>query len=197
MLSIAALGQIQETLLRVPQLVQEFEKQDAAFHESVKVWLGDLERLLSENQQSIAAEVATLRGALIAVSRLGVVPPGTEFRDRPTRSKIRNASAMHALQDAQALLTSEFRTPITQIAEADRMARMLLASAVQKGLLPLKRGRRRRPPEALEIWEAFSVDEELRQGLVHLTGLVGDANAAVIVVGVLPTVTGSPPDVAS
>lgn len=181
MLPVATLEKIQDALLRVPALVQALEDRELSFGAGVDAWLVEMERLLTDSRLLIASEVAVLRGTLITIKR-GVVPEGLSFSGRSTKAKVRDAAAMQALQEAQALVTGEVKVPLGQVAEAERMARMLLASAAQKGLLPDEK-----PATGEAAWKALVQDDELRQGLAHLTGLVGAENAVAVVSRVLPT----------
>ena len=180
MLPISKLEQIQDALLRVPELIQALEDRELSFHTDVDSWLVEMKRLLTDSRLLIASDVAVLRGTLITIKR-GVVPEGLSFRGRPSSTKVRSATAMRALQEAQALVSGEIKAPFGQIAEAERMARMLLASAAQKGLLPDEKA-----TTGEAVWQLLVKDDELRHGLAHLTGLVGAENAVAVVSRVLP-----------
>jgi len=177
MLGLLNLEEIHALLLRVPSLVDGLARHDPDFPNAVKDWLAQVEQVLLRNRLSIAAEIATLRGTVIAAER-GVMPPVTALSGRTTPRKIREAAATEALRKAGALVADSIRGSEAQFAEAERLVRQLVVVAERKGLLAATPGT---PTQQLvTLWNAIRNDAELGAIATHVAGLAGPESALIL-----------------
>lgn len=180
MIHIVALEEIQGMLLRIPALVHQQEQRDSQYVADVKRWLVELERLFDHNRMPEGGDVAALRGLLISAER-GVIPPGVEFQGRSTLRKIREASAAQVLRQAAELASTAIRGDRERVIEAERICRQLVAVARAKGLMTESAGAGQDHAETLRArWRTLSVDPDLAAGTVNVEGLVGPADALII-----------------
>lgn len=184
MMHIANIEEIQGMLLRVPELVNCFERRDPGFAEWVKDWLVQAEQVLVNNRLAAAADVAVLRGMLISAER-GILPSGIEFNGKKTARKIKDAAAMDALRMAEELVSSTIKIPAAQVYEGERVMRQLVALAQRKGLIP-EESEGEHAGILKAAWRAISHDPELGQAAAHLAGLVGAYDALILLDRMLP-----------
>lgn len=184
MMHIVNIEEIQSLLLRVPELVNCFERRDPNFARSVKDWIAQAEQVLVNNRLSAAGDVAVLRGMLISAER-GVLPSGMAFNGRKTARKIKDAAAMDALRRAEELVSSAIKVPAAQVYEGERVMRQLVALAQIKGLIP-EESEGEHAGMLKAAWHAISHDPELGQAAAHLAGLVGSYDALVLLDRMLP-----------
>lgn len=179
MLRIVNLEEIQTLLLRVPGLVHALEARESGFAGAVKEWLVQTEQVLTNNRMPAAAEVATLRGALISAER-GVLPPGLTFLGRPTSRKVKDAAAADVLRKAQELVSGAVRADAAQVAEAQRLARQVVSVAQRKGLAEVMPAGGTHTERLAALWSAMLADPDVGSATVHLGGLVGSQDALVL-----------------
>lgn len=179
MLRIVNLEEIQGQLLRVPKLVDALERKDAEAIDGVRGWLVALERILESNRLALAGSIAGLRGVLDSASA-GVLPAGIVIHGQITARKIREATAREILKRAGEVVTAGIQDDGSRVAEAERVARQLIAVARFKGLIPEKP----KPADYAEVlksvWGAMQADAQIEQGAVHLIGLVGPHDALIV-----------------
>jgi len=179
MLRIVNLEEIQGMLLRIPGLVDLQKRGDTGFAQEVGQWLSELEQLLHNNNMSVAGNIAALRALLISAER-GVIPAEIEFHGRPTKRKIQEAAAAYVLRQTGDLISSVLEKDHGRVAEAERMARQMLALAKAKGLI------RERPDgenftDILKgAWMSLSSDPDISPGAINVEGLVGPQDALIV-----------------
>lgn len=186
-MQIANLEEIQGILLRLPEIVDHLEKNDPKFTALVKIWLADLEKVLAKNRLSQASEVAALRSMLISAER-GVAHEGLEFAGRKTVRKVREAVAAESLRKAEEVASDAIRGYAAQIAEAEKLARQLVALSEQKGIIEKFSCANNHTVMLTGIWSAMSGDPDLVGGTTALKGLVGFRDALILVDRMLPYV---------
>jgi len=185
MLHIVNLEDIQNILLRVPELVNCLERRDPNFSDLVKEWLTQVEDLLISNRLPIAADVAVLRGVLISAER-GVLPIGMEISGQSTRRKVKDGAATEVLRKTDEIISHAISDYASQVQEGERLAQQLVALAWQKGMIPDDSGASNHTEMLNAIWGAMSKDPELGAGTTHLAGLVGPYDALILLDRLLP-----------
>lgn len=130
-----------------------------------------------QNKFATAAELAALRGTLIAAEK-GIVPQGLSVRGRVTSRKLVAAAASHVLDAAVRLLSDAIRSPIAQMTDAERLARHLVVAGQRKGLI-VRSGAL--GMDAIRTsWLACSQDPELAAWTVQLEGALGFRDALTV-----------------
>lgn len=185
MLHIVNLEDIQNILLRVPELVNCLERRDSNFSDLVKEWLTQVEDVLVSNRLPIAADVAVLRGVLISAER-GVLPMGMEISGRSTHRKVKDGAAAEVLRKADEAISHAISGYASKVQEGESLARQLVALAQQKGMIPDGSGARNHAEVLNAIWSEMSKDPELGGGTTHLAGLVGPYDALILLDRMLP-----------
>lgn len=180
MLHIVNLEEIQNILLRVPELVNCFEKHDINFTDLVKEWLTQVEQVLVNNRLPIAADVAVLRGVLISAER-GVLPIGMEIIGRNTRRRVKDGAAAEVLRKTDEIISHAINGYASQVQEGEHIARQLVALARQKGRIPDGSDASNHTEMLNAIWNAMLKDPELEAGTTHLAGLVGTYDALILI----------------
>ncbi len=179
MLRIVNLENLQSLLLRIPILVDKLERRDSGFPEAVSTWLKNLEQALTNNRLPVASRIAALRGLLTLADR-GGFPQGLEIRGRASGRKVRLASAVEALRQADQAMTEALASDAARIADAHRMGRQLVALAKAKGLISSHVA----PTDPLEflkrIRSDLASDEQTAGGIVNLEGLVGPQDSLMV-----------------
>ncbi|MCL5267157.1 MAG: hypothetical protein M1469_03520 [Bacteroidetes bacterium] len=179
MLHIVNMEEIQNLLLRVPEIVEYYERRDIRFAEKTKDWLVQVERVLADNKLAVLANVASLRGILISAER-GSLPAGVEIAGQKTVRKIKSAVAADVIQKASSLVSDAIAGTSAATAEGDRLARQLFALAKRKNIIPLNAGCALHVDWLKAVLKAISDDTELGPGAAHLTGLVGFYDALIL-----------------
>lgn len=179
MLRLVHLAEIDRLLLEVPSLVQLQERKDVRFPESVESWLQRLEQVLENNRLAIVSNVATTRGELLS-TREGWIPPQTAFLGRPTKKKIRRATASSAMESVNQLLTSTLGMDRLRLSEAERLCNQVVANAKASGVFPVEVGGRDETEFLHGIWSRLLGVPDLRAPLSQIEGLVGRADALVL-----------------
>jgi hypothetical protein len=179
MLRIVNLEEIQGLLLRIPGLVDMMDQRDPDFVADVKQWLTTLEKALDSNRMPAAGNVAALRGLFIS-SEDGVIPSGIDFHGRPTKRKIRNATAALVLRGTGDLVSSVIQKDQERVSEAERLGRQLVALARAKQLIRQQPSGEDWKEMLKAIWRAMSDDPELSPGTTNLEGLVGPHDALIV-----------------
>lgn len=178
MLHIASLEAISALLLKVPELVDRLEKNDATFHEGVAQWLAGVEKALVECRLPVAGRIASLRSAVL-VSRRGVLTSGVVHHGRPTLRRVREAAAADALRIGNELISKALEADQARIQEGVRLLRQVVFVAAARGLplVPSPDVDRR---EALAaVWRTLLSTEELRQGALSVESLLGRVDVLV------------------
>jgi hypothetical protein len=184
MLGLLQLEEIHASLLCAPALVDALERHDPGFPGAVKEWLAQVEQVLVRNRLPLAAEVAALRGTVIAAEGAGA-PPAPSPGRRTTPRRAREAAAAAALSKATTLVAEAIRGTETQLAEAERLMRQIVALAERKGLLPPRFPGTPRPG-LLPLWAALRDDPELGAVATHIAGLAGPDSALILLDRALP-----------
>src|SRR5438477_3488571 len=175
MLHLAQIEELQAHLLRVPALINRYEAREAAFVDLTKAWLKQAEEIAAQNRLSVAAQIAGLRSSVIAAERRRSFPEQPVSRVHARRQ--RDATAAEALQQAAESLSETIRAPMSQLADAERVARQLLVAAAARGLL---QGIAREGSGIHGLLTAMRIDPELGPPSTALIGLIGFADAHIL-----------------
>lgn len=179
MLRIVNLEEIDSTLLQISRLIDQQERGETYFAEHVKAWLSTLETILESNRMPVAGSVASLRGILISAER-GILPPDVACYGRPTRRKIREATAAHVLRQTGSLVSNVIQRDRERIAEAEGITRQLVALATAKGIKTELLGGKDHTDLLKALWRTLSTDPELASGTAKVEGLIGPYDALIM-----------------
>jgi hypothetical protein len=177
MLHLLNLEEIEALLLRVPALTDRLEQRDPDYVPAVKSWLALAEDTLGNNRLPVAAEVATCRGALIAVERGDA--DGMPSSGRVGARKWREMRASHLLRQAADAVAEAIRSRRVQVDEASRIMMQLVAAADRLGLIPSDTGRDH-SAYLRATMTALSERPELAGMVVHVTGLLGMSDFLIV-----------------
>ncbi len=179
MLHIVHIEEIQALLLDVPRLVDVLDSRDPVFPDLVKEWLSKMSDVLTANRLPVASEVATLRGTLINAQR-GITPPGIMIQGKSTARKVRDAVGLDVLRRAADTVTDAIRNDTAQVAEGERLIRQILSVATRKGVLGIVEMRGDTTSRLQALWYALSTDPDVGPATAHLSGLVGQNDALIL-----------------
>lgn len=185
MLHVTNLEEIQNLLLQVSGLIDALDRHDPEFFRLTKEWLSQTERVLLNNRVAVAADVAVLRGTLISAER-GIFPPGFEFGNRTSVSKIRNAYAAEVLRKAEESVSATIKGDVARFAEGERLTQQIMAVAHRKGLIRATSGAGARAERIHAIWQVLSADHDLAAATTHLMGLIGTPDTLILIDRLLP-----------
>lgn len=175
-------------LLRaVPELVDRLEQRQAAFSDGVLAWLHQVERVLEANRLPAVSEVAASRALLLQANR------GQQLREiviqgRPSRRKLRDATASHVLNHCNNLLQDIIRAPLNTFAEAERISSQIAAVAQAKGHVAICLSSSNHTQAIACLVQKISQDPDTAAAFVHLTGLVGRQDAELFIDRAVPKV---------
>jgi hypothetical protein len=179
MLRIVNLEEIQNLLLRVPNIIELSEQHDPAFVPSTKKWLTELENALKNNNLPVSANIASLRGNLISTDQ-GNIPVGISIKGNITKRKLREATATQSITQAVDIVSGIIQKDAERVAEAQRITRQLVAIAKSKGLIKEIPHGKNFSDMLKAVWKAMSTDQVLAQGVVSVEGLVGPNDALLV-----------------
>ncbi len=179
MLRIVHIDEIQDLLLLLPNLVQQQERRSTDFAPNAGAWLKSLEKVLAANRLYQAGNIATLRGGLVAAEQ-GQAPAGLEFRGRPSRSRVLNATASQALQRAAEVASTLIAENRPRLAEAERVAQQIVAAALSRGLITAREEEVSNTQYLRMLRRSLVKSGDLESAVVHLEGLVGPHDALTL-----------------
>ena len=179
MLRLANLEEIQKHLMQIPALTDLQESHDFLYVAKGKLWLADLEKILSNNRIMQAGEIATLRGIVISAED-GITPAELVFLGNLSKRKTIVAAAAFAVRRACDVVLELVQGDVARFAEAERMMRQLIAIAKAKGLLQ-QIPHNGNPTEILRyLWLMLSNDQDIVAGTTNVEGLVGQYDALIL-----------------
>jgi len=179
MLRLIQLEEIEALLREAGGLVGLQEDRDPDFAAQTLAWLKRFESALEANGLVEAALIAGLRSA-IASAASGTIPPGVVTRGQPTRSKVVALLAGQALQRCVEIGATIVASNRQRYAEAELVAQRLVAALRSLDVVV---------PEDLmathgewlhAVRRVVAGRAELEPAMVHLEGLVGPADALVL-----------------
>jgi hypothetical protein len=176
-LRLLNLEEIEALLLKVPALVKRLEERDPEFVLAVKLWLGSAEDVLGKNGMSQTAEVAVCRSGLITAER-GFAEDGAAQTKIGARA-FKEVRASQLLARATEVVAEAIRPRRVQIEEAGRIMLQVVAVADQLGLVLAEAGASH-TAYLQAVLLAISSRTELAPLVVHITGLVGKADALIV-----------------
>ncbi len=179
MLSIMQVEEFADFLLLLPDLVQQQERRSADFATNAVAWLNSLERVFAASRLHQAGSIAMLRSGVVAAEH-GQVPGGIEFRGRPSRSRVLNAVASQALQRAAEVASILIAENRPRLAEAERVARQIVAAALSRGLVVAREGGMSNTQYLRILRRSLVPSGDLESAMVHLEGLVGPHDALIL-----------------
>ena len=151
----------------------------STFFESVKNWLGELEKVLENNWLKACSDIAIYRGTLISVER-GLVPADLIFTKRKSHKKVMDAVAIETLKKANELINTIISGPLAQINEAERLIRQIIPIAELKGFLPPYESNANRTIYLNQVWTQMSNDPDLANICLHIKGLVTQQDILIL-----------------
>ena len=171
--------EIADLLLLLPTIVRKQESRSADFSASAKAWLASLEKVLTASRLYQAGSIAALRSGLVAVEQ-GQIPGGLEFRSRPSRSRVLNTIASQTLYRAAEVATNLMAENRPRIAEAERVARQIIAAALSRRLVTVRDTSVSNTQYLRHFRRSLDSNADLESASVHLEGLVGPHDALVL-----------------
>jgi hypothetical protein len=186
MLRILNIEELERVLMQMPGIIRMFEKQEPQFFESVMGLLKQLEKVLENNRMQACSDIAILRGTLVSVER-GQIPEGITFLHSKTHRKLMNAAAIDSLKKANELVTSLIKAPVSQINEAERLIRQILAMAERKGLLITDGIIPDHADFLKDTWKRISDDPELGAVCLHIKGLINSNDILILLDRIIQT----------
>ena len=172
MLRVVQLEELEALLLEAPELIGRYEQRTPQFRGAVRDWLDRVAAALRSNRLAGAATVAALRGEIIAAAR-GSPPADLVTAAGASRRQITATVAMRSLQRAIAAVRAEIDGTRARSNDAHLVARaksVVNAAKAGNPSIPL--------PARLLV--ALESDAELKPMAAHLVGLVGRADALVL-----------------
>lgn len=179
MLRILQLEQIESKLLEVPSIIDGYKQNDSSFPESAEIWLRSLETIVSNNRLSTAGVLAGLRGILISVKE-GVRPQGIDIIGKPTRKKLRRATATDIMSKAIYAVEAIIQNDRARINEGKRVALSLIAYAVRLNMIE-EADLRGGFDVAKRLLRKLRVHESTAEGAVTLESLLGVSDSVICI----------------
>jgi hypothetical protein len=179
MLRIVNLEEIQSTLQGISRIIDLQAKRDSSFLEEVKQWLNIIETILINNKIPESGRIASLRGSIIS-AEIGVIPNGFTTRAHVTGSKLKNGVALDVIRQTSDILFTIIHKDMERLSEAERIMRQLISISQSKGLLQDTYHNLRSTEVLKLLWNKFSNDGDLAQGVVSIEGLVGPYDSLII-----------------
>lgn len=179
MLRILNIEELQNMLGKIPGLIRLFEQHESAFFESVKIWLGELEKVLENNRLQACSDIAIFKGTLISVER-GLVPQGMTFAQRKSHKKVMDAVAVETLKKANELINNIINGPLAQINEAERLIRQIVPIGERKGIFQPIEGNTDRTAYLNLTWARMLNDPDLGNVCLHIKGLVSAQDILIL-----------------
>ena len=164
--------ELQDCILDVPRLVSLYEKKDPVFIEKLKQWFLDCEAILQRYNKPQVAQIATLRGEIIAGTR-GYIDPFFQINNETSKRKASLALAMFCLKRAEELLTEIVRPFNAQQEEAKGLLRQILLVAVQNKLLDsFWNNYNGQIVQIQSLWQQLLLYEDIKHGLNQVRSLI-------------------------
>lgn len=185
MLYIMTVERIQDLLLQLPQLVDLYKRKETGFVEAVTGWLTTAEEILSQGRIPEVSRVASLRSTMVSAEQR-VVPPSVTFRDRPSLRRLKQATAAHALRQAESILSGVISPERSRIDEALRLAKQILEVAKAKGLFPPGIKRLPQAAKVKALVQHVSQDPDLAPGIVNIKGMLRGQDYLIVLDRALP-----------
>lgn len=177
-LTVAQYEEVVDLLRQVPPLVDRLQARRHDFVDEVLRWLKQAEAVLESNRLPAVSRVAACRALVVGAAR-GVQVPEVVLTGRPSRRRLEEAAASLALDRGSSALQEVIAERQAVLAEAERIARQVLAVAAAKGYLD---GRDERPPQDFleQLRHRLAGDADLASAHAHLVALVGTADVLVL-----------------
>jgi hypothetical protein len=162
----ALLDQLYELLRQGPHLVTLYDQKDIAFVPSLKSWLEECESVLEKYHRPQVSEIAGIRGQLLSASH-GVFDKSViQFSGKGNDRKTIQAGAAILFNKAQKTLSDIYQSFSANREEATKYMRQIIIIALQKdSFYPIWNGVAQGPEKLNILWQAFSVDPDLVQGI--------------------------------
>jgi hypothetical protein len=179
-LRVRQVEEIAEHLLLLPALVERQEQRSPDFVRGCVAWLKALEAMLAANRLAEAGTIAAVRSGLVAAVR-GAAPAGLEIQGTRTRARVAEAVASMALQRGADVATALIAPHQARLAEADRLARQLVAVSASRGGPGV-----RTSDEPYEVFlqglrRSFAAHADLAGAASLLESLVGPHDALILI----------------
>jgi len=178
-LNIAQVEEVLRVLTHLPRLIDRLQQRSADFFDESIAWLKLAEQVCETHRIPAASELATLRALLIQASR-GQNAAGPAVTGKPTRRKIRDASATHALDRAGQILRGAVDLRLQQLAEGERIAGQIAAVARVKGYVQRCAGVAHPAEKLALLRELIEHDADLLGAHTQLVGLLGKGDAVAV-----------------
>lgn len=184
-LNVAQVEELSGLLQQVPALVNLLEARRADFAAAVLAWLKQLEQALEQHRQPAVAQIAAARAQLLQAAR-GQIFKEVNFIGRPTPRKLQDAAANQSLQRAHQVVNELLSERQASFAEAERVARQVVAVAEVKGLVQRALAVNGHDAQLHLLQQLMAADSDLAAAMAHLGGLVGRFDLLVFLDRALP-----------
>jgi hypothetical protein len=165
MLRLLQFEELEGVLLDAPAVLGRYEARDFEFASVAVKWMQRLEKTLGNNRITLVARVAVLRAHL-------------QTNRRGSRAE-RDAATVEALKEVVAAVHRELEPARTRFAEAETVARRVLALAEVKGLIP-EPGSGSDIARAHQLYDAMREDSDLIAGAVQMSAIAGKQDALIV-----------------
>jgi len=158
-------------------LIDLYKNKELSFYEKSVKWMERLEKFADENRWIIKAEIASLRGKVITVSRMQSDDAFEWMPKSKNRRRAKEALTAECIKAAVSCSMNFVQNDRELHNEAANLLRQVLSAAISKGLVEP------RPSAAIDgdfitqSWRMAATDPELAKMCTHVIGLVGAYNA--------------------
>lgn len=179
LLRVRQVEEIAEHLLLLPALVGRQQARSPAFPRECVDWLAGLEAILLANKLHEAGSIAALRSGLLSALR-GAAPAGLEVQGTRTRSKVAEAAAAAAVQRASEIASNVLAPQQARLAEAEKLARQLVAVTVSRTGDALRYSDAPREAFLQGLRHGFRAQPDLEGAAALLESLVGPHDSLIL-----------------
>ena len=180
MILYTVLAELDSILSETTLLIDLYKNKEISFYDKSVKWLERLEKFADDNRWFIRAEIATLRGRVITVSRMQSDDAFNWMPKSKNRRRAKEALTAECINAAVSRAMDFVQKDRKLQNEAANILRQILSVATLKGLIET------RPMAAVDSefitqsWRMAATDPEMAQMCAHVVGLVGAYNAYIL-----------------
>lgn len=169
----------------VPKLVDRYAARDPSFTDLTLAWLREIERILERNRLAVAADVASMRAAIISARNSGhPIGPSVSLR-RMTRRKIAEIAAEQMMRAAVDVVSKRVHQDVLLINKAEESAYELVIVGRQLKIIPLAPMATMNPTALRALWDQLTESEVTRKYTTYIRSLIGQGDALILLDRVL------------
>ena len=180
MILYTVLAELDSILSETTLLIDLYKNKEISFYDKSVKWLERLEKFADDNHWFIRAEIATLRGRVITVSRMQSDDAFNWMPKSKNRRRAKEALTAECINAAVSRAMDFVQKDRKLQNEAANILRQILSVATLKGLIET------RPMAAVDSefitqsWRMAATNPEMAQMCAHVVGLVGAYNAYIL-----------------